>query len=442
MARDPISEPPPADRPDDAEEVPTAPPRSRRGRSAAVVVLGVATLLLVLVSSVVVWSHRLLLNTDAWVATVGGLADDEEITDLVAERLTEQLLTATDAEAQVRDALPDQAAILAGPLTAAAGTFVTDAVAAVLASPQFGELWREANRLAHETVVAVLREEPVAGLQTTDGTIVLDLLPVMSQVLQRVDDVAPDLLTDGRPVPDVTYDTPPDEARAALSEALGVELPDGFGTIEIVQSDELAAAQTAVAVFDRLAWVLPLLSIALGAVTIWLARDRRRAALVLFVGLAGTAVATLAAGRAVRNLVIDLVGDPEARQAAAVTLSTVLGDLRSTAWLLVAVGVVAALVAWLAGDGQVARSLRTRVGDLGQDRDTAVPWVAEHREPLLVAGVAAGCVVLLVADVTFALLGVVLLAVGAWSLGLWVLSGRADTSTTAVASRTAEDAPS
>ena len=62
--------------------------------------------------------------------------------------------------------------------------------------------------------------------------------------------------------------------------------PSDFGQITLLQSDALGPAQTAVKWFDRLAWILPLVTAALIALTIWLSRRRARTAIAIGIGAA------------------------------------------------------------------------------------------------------------------------------------------------------------
>jgi hypothetical protein len=70
-----------------------------------------------------------------------------------------------------------------------------------------------------------------------------------------------------------------------LSKALGVTLPSDFGQITLVKSSDLAAVQQGVKAFDRLTLVLPLITILLIALSLWLSVNRRRTVLQLAVGV-------------------------------------------------------------------------------------------------------------------------------------------------------------
>ena len=86
-------------------------------------------------------------------------------------------------------------------------------------------------------------------------------------------------------LPTITSADPPQKAVNKLSKALGVQLPSNFGQITLVKSDKLATVQRLVKAFDRLTLVLPLVTIALLALTLWLSVNRRRTVLQLAVGV-------------------------------------------------------------------------------------------------------------------------------------------------------------
>ena len=85
-------------------------------------------------------------------------------------------------------------------------------------------------------------------------------------------------------LPTITSAEPPKEAIDRLSKALGVQLPSDYGQITLVRSNNLAVAQRGVKAFDRLTILLPLVTLALIAFTLWLSVSRRRTLVQLLVG--------------------------------------------------------------------------------------------------------------------------------------------------------------
>ncbi len=163
-----------------------------RWRSVLVYALAVLTCLSILTATVGVWAHRTLLNTDSWVNAVGPLADNPTVTDAVAKEVTTQLLTVIDAQQVAANALPDKAKVLAAPLTDAVGQFVERTVAEMLRTDQFKTFWVEANRRVHSLAVKVLRGDTKA-VKTDNGTVQLNLLPLIGDALRFIQQKAPGL---------------------------------------------------------------------------------------------------------------------------------------------------------------------------------------------------------------------------------------------------------
>jgi hypothetical protein len=415
--------------------VPSRSPQQLHWRRRLVLVLVVVTCFGVLASTVAVWTHRTLLNTDQWVDTVGPVASDPDVQAALTNYLTTQVFSVIDAQGLLQEALPDRVSFLAQPMSSAIQQFVHDTIAKLLATDQFQNLWVGINRIGHQVVVNVLRGD-TRLVQTANGTVAINTLPVLARALQAVAQRVPGLFDD-RPIPtDITFDTPADQARQELSAALGRDLPPDFGVFTLFQSDQLAAAQNAVELFDRGVWALVIVTILCGIAAIVLSVRRRRTILQIGIGVVlgmGIAVGLIAA---VKNLVLNLIIDPTNRAAAAATLSRVVDSFNVWARALLVLGLIAALGAFLTGDHPWAKGLRHLVsragGTAGAKAASAYrnrggqpfPWVAKHRGELAVAGAAIAVLWLFLADVTLGLLVVVLVLLALYELGIYALSGR------------------
>src|SRR5438132_12805976 len=245
-------------------------PRRRRIRRSVVAVLVALSCLLVLLSTTVVWAHRTLLNTGTFVGTVGPVFKDPAVASAVAARATDELFTELNLQTRLRDALPPKASFAAVPVTNAAKGYVAGELTKVLTSPQFQAIWTATLTATHRQLVAVLRGQNNAAISTSGGYIVLNTVPLINQALGKVSGLASDLA--GKPVtlPAITSADPPQQAVTKLSKALGVTLPSDFGQITLVKSADLAEVQRGVKAFDRLTLVLPLVTIALIALSLWL----------------------------------------------------------------------------------------------------------------------------------------------------------------------------
>src|SRR5207247_2924113 len=91
-------------------------------------------------------------------------------------------------------------------------------------------------------------------------------------------------------LPTITPDTVPSQAITSLEGALGVDLPDTFGSVVLFQGDQLQTIQNAASVFDKTliaALVLFVISVVLALV---LSTNRRRTLLQLVAALIVVAV--------------------------------------------------------------------------------------------------------------------------------------------------------
>jgi hypothetical protein len=221
-----------------------------RPSKAPTVLIVIATVLAV-ISSITTWVHTDALDTDAWVNTSEELLNNDEVTTAVATYLVNELYTQVDVPGELEQLLPGDLSGVAAALSGALREPVTNGIERVLESPQFAEIWVRANRVAHEALVAILRDETLPAVSTADGAVTLDLREAIVNVGTEI----------GLP-------------QAALDR-----IPEGAGQITIFQSDELKDVQNYVRVLDFLSWFLFLLTVGLYVLAVYLAAPRRRRAL-------------------------------------------------------------------------------------------------------------------------------------------------------------------
>ena len=141
--------------------------------------------------------------------------------------------------------LPPRLQPLAGPAAGGIRELAGRAAEKAVESPKVQQLWADANRAAHEQLIVVI-EGGDGALSTEGGVVTLDLAQLVEQIGARVGiDVAG-------------------------------KLPESIGEVEVIKSDELAAAQDAADLLEKLAYGLILAALAVYAIAIWLARGRRR----------------------------------------------------------------------------------------------------------------------------------------------------------------------
>ena len=313
------------------ETSPAAPARKQsRGRGAAVWVVLVVAGLLLLLSSFAVWINRVALNTNQFADTSSSLLDDPAIRAAVANRAVDELYANVDVQAEVQELLPQGYKGLSGPLSAAGRQGAYQVVDRALEQPRFQALFKTTVEETHRTLVQVL-EGGGERVTTTNGEVTLDLRPIILEAADRL----------------------------GVGAQVADHLPDNAGQIVILRSDELGTVQNLFELLKTLAWLLPLLTLAAFGLGVWLARDRRRAVRGVGVALAVVGLVGLVAAKLTRNYVVNaLVASHDDRKAADNAWNILTDLMRGSFRLMVVVGLLFLIAAWLAGPGRRALSVR------------------------------------------------------------------------------------
>lgn len=311
------------------------PPRGRRKALVWVVVVLAAVFLLV--SSLTIWIERQVLDTDNWVETSGQLLEDESIRELTADALVEAVFENANVQDQLAETLPEEFRPLAPQATALAQNLATDAAERLLALPQTQTLWEEANRTAHEQLVAVLREENTETFDVSGGTITLDLAPLAERLASQI--------------------------------GVQAELPEGAAQVTLVESGELDAAQTGVQILDFLSVFIFLVVIALLALAVWLATGIRRE-MLRNIGWTWVIVGILLliVQRVAGDALIESITNAQTLEAGEAVWDIGTRLLRELGWAIVAYGLAAVVAAWIAGPSRWAIALRAAVAPTVRER--------------------------------------------------------------------------
>jgi hypothetical protein len=308
-----------------------APARGQsRGRATGVWVVLVLAGLLLLLSSFAVWVNRVALNTGVFTDTSSSLLDNDQIRSAVANRAVDELFANVDVQAEVETQLPEDYKGLSGAATAGLRQASYQIVDRALEQPVFQDLFRVALEESHTTLVQVL-EGGGDRVSTAEGEVILDLRAIIIEATDRI----------------------------GIGDQVVDRIPADAGQIVILRSDELDTAQNVFQLLKTLAWVLPLLTLAAFGIAVWLARDRRRAVrgigwVLVAVGLVG-----LVAARLTRNYVVDsLVARRDDREAASDAWDILTDLMRGSFRLMIVVGLLFVLAAWLAGPSRRALTAR------------------------------------------------------------------------------------
>ena len=301
---------------------------SRRWLPTVIVI--VATLIAFL-SVFAIWVKRQALETETWTETSSELLEREEIQDAIANFLVTALYDNVDVEAELAAQLPPPTDRLAGPISAGLRQVADEAARRALARPEVQTLWEDANRTAHERLLAVIDEEAEA-VSEDDGAVNLDLAVILQQIT----------------------------AELGIGGDLASKIPEDAAQLRVMDSEDLDSIRTVVDLLRTLAWLLLAIALVLYGVALYLAGARRRETLRLIgfsfvvVGLLSLLAQRLAGDAVVGALTTTAAAEAPAEEAWEVATS-LLTDSGSA---VIVYGIVIVFAAWLAGPTGAATAIR------------------------------------------------------------------------------------
>ena len=324
----------------DVTEAPKPGRLQSRRRSVGVWIVLVVAGLLLLLSSFAIWINRVALNTSVFTDTSSSLLDDPEIRSAVANRAVDELFANVDVQAEVEEQLPGDYQGLSGPATAGLRQASYEIVDRALEQPAFQQLFKVTLEETHRTLVEVL-EGGGERVSTENGEVTLNLRAIIEEAADRI----------------------------GIGQQVADKIPADAGRIVILRADELDTAQNVFQLLKTLAWFLPLLTLVAFALAVWLSGDRRRAVrgigwVLVVVGILG-----LLAANFTRNYVVDaLVAREDDRQAAGNAWNILTELMRGSFRLMIVVGILFVIAAWLAGPSRRAITARGWLAPALQNR--------------------------------------------------------------------------
>ncbi len=330
-------------------------PRARRARGISAWVLVVLASLLIPVSVISVWAIRTVTNTDQYVTTMAPLARNQVIVDHLAAKATDALFSTHIVENKVTAALPPKAKPIVTPIVNQVHSYVEGLALKFFESPQFGKLWDTLNRHTHDAVVDVLtgKQSKLTQKLEKGGAIVVNVTPALNNIIDRAN------------AKGITLFNP---AKAILTQG------DKLG-VTVVSKSQVSQFTGLFNLIVKLKWVIPAIALALAALAIGIAVQRRKTLLRLAIGVALVTLLLLAGLALGRITFINQASGHVNGQVAAAVWDTMLRFLKTDLrWMLLA-AVLVALGSWLAGPARYAVWIRSTCAKGGR-------WVAAQAHEL------------------------------------------------------------
>ena len=363
----------------------------QRWRSIVATLLIVVACMLAPLSVAAIWTRNQVTNTDRYVATVTPLASDPAIQNAIADQITAQVFTYIDIKGlttQAVDALAgrglrpdvaDQLQAFAVPIANGVQSFTRSQVGKIVESDAFADAWVQANRVAHAELVKALTGEGGGAVTVENDTVSLNLSAFIQTVKQRL---------------------------VESGFTLAARIPEVNASFVLFQSADITRARNVFNLLDTLGVWLPIITLVLLVVGVYVAKDHRRALVGAALGVA-VGMVVLALGLAVfRAIYLDAVpAQALPHDAAAVLYDTIVRFLRLGLRTILVLSLVVAAGAFLTG--QSVTAMRTRqglTGAIGWLQGSAEhagwrtgpvgTWVYDHKRALRIAAVTAAALTL------------------------------------------------
>ena len=238
------------------------------------------------------WTRNQVTNTDRYVATVSPLASDPAIQDAVADQITAQVLAYIDIQGLTTQAVealasrglsPEMATQLeafAVPIANGVQSFTRNQVGKVVESDAFADAWVQANRVAHAELVAALTGEGGGAVTVENDTVRLNLAAFIETVKARL---------------------------VESGFALAARIPEVNASFVLFQSADVTRARSAFNLLNTLGVWLPIITLVLLVLGVYVAKDHRRALVGAGVGVAVAMVVLALALAVFRAVYLDAV---------------------------------------------------------------------------------------------------------------------------------------
>ena len=360
------------------------PPQARR-HTGVVKALVVLASLLTILAIFAAWVERQALDTNEWVDTSGRLLEKEEIRNAVAGFAVDQLYANVNVNQELQQRLPKDLKPLAGPAASGLRQVADQAAQQVLKSSRFQQLWKDANRAAHETLIKVI-EDKGKYTSTGGGEVTLHLRPLIIEVA------------------------------AQLGLDVASKIPADVGDLTVIKSDQLAAAQTVVKLIRGIALVTSVLVLLLFALAIYVSRGYRWITILASgIGLILAGVVVLILRSVTGGIVVDQLATTEAaRPAVEAAWPIATSLLKSIASEVIEFGILFVLAAWLGSPHRSAVATRRALTPVLRDYPVIAFTVLGVAGLIFILGAADStrAVMVRVGLLAFAVVGLVLLRRG------------------------------
>jgi hypothetical protein len=286
------------------------------GRRIAVAILVLLGCIFLAFGNVANWARDTVLNTDAWVDTVGPLSQNPVIVSTLSNAIVEGVSEQLELSPPETPGLLVTLGILEKPIVELVQDALSETITAIISSDEFNEIWVTANEVIHGALITVLSgDNPY--IYAEDGIVYLDLNELVNEVFGLL----------------------------GLKELSIFETGDDIARFELMESDTLAVIQRALLFLNRIA-ILSIIVVVLcfgGAIAV--SNWRRSTVITIGIGTAITMLISLILFNMGEAIALGSILDPSLYDFASELLDALTNGLMTQTALIMILGLVIAAVA-------------------------------------------------------------------------------------------------
>jgi len=328
--------------PDEADE------RLGRGRTVAVVLLGLVSVVLLYGSLLGFWTVRTATDSERFEERVEEILQSEEVSAALSRLVLEEVGESLDLRSEVEAITPESIDPVVELLFAGLESRLEDRLAELIRQPAVSSNVAAVAGAAHELAIKVLEGESLVDIAAVeDGQVRINFVPLAARALDLLPDFG--ILAD-TDIPEFERGGDPAAQVSELESALGLDLPENFAQPVIFTSttlqqagDTIDLARSVLLFAKRASWILLIAGLGVGALSIWFSHRRLRTAGYLVGGMLALFAVTAYLTDTVAGRLPNAVVNPGASATVNEVVEGMQRDLNRML-LLVAVIAVAGLV--------------------------------------------------------------------------------------------------
>ncbi len=355
----------------------------------------VATLLIVLgcvlapLSVLGVWTANQVSNTSRYVENVTPLIHEPSIQNALTDKITNEIVAEINVQGLTNQAaallkqkgLTQVATLLqgfSGSIASAVQGFIHGQIHKIITGPRMANAWVQVNQVVHQELVKALSGQGSSSIKVSNGQVTADLAPLIGIAKQDL---------------------------SARGLTIVNKLPTPSVSFALFPSKYLVKAQSAYRLINDLKIVLPIATLILLGLGVYVARGHRRALIGAGLGFAASMLVLGAGLLIARSIYLGSVpANVLPADAAAAAFDTLVRFIKTALRTLLVVGLVVAAGAFITGPSVTAvrtrggfasafRWTRSRGDSMGVSTGPVGRWTYTHRRGLRIGAVGLAAVI-------------------------------------------------